>query len=355
MHARGVSLILMFGFAIQAEPASAVVVARSENPQDFGSYTINQNRFFHTGGWIADDGLEAADGNKFAGLHLDSTSSAYKSRNNVAGYIWYIQKDQYETSGANLVGGQGLGSPLMNGHVLRSSVWVATDARDPLVSDGTFSESFKLEISARSFDEGQSELIDTETDDPPGIAVHWAPANCNLTTNACNDSGTITSSGWTRLEVVYEIDDTAFTGTGMWSHATLKDAVEIRPVFSIADFTAAETERGTVYFDSPVVEVFPSMADLLNTPLDSVNPYPGGHVPVTATLGDFDQDGDVDGADYLQWQRGASPSPLSSADLSDWQANFGAPRDVDLIFVPEPESLLLVFAALVLFKARSTE
>ena len=40
--------------------------------------------------------------------------------------------------------------------------------------------------------------------------------------------------------------------------------------------------------------------------------------------GDFDNDGDVDGNDFLEWQRGNSPDPLSAADLAAWQSNYGA-------------------------------
>jgi hypothetical protein len=39
--------------------------------------------------------------------------------------------------------------------------------------------------------------------------------------------------------------------------------------------------------------------------------------------GDFDGDGDVDGRDFLAWQRGSSPAPLSNADLVSWQDNYG--------------------------------
>jgi hypothetical protein len=43
-----------------------------------------------------------------------------------------------------------------------------------------------------------------------------------------------------------------------------------------------------------------------------------------ATLpGDFDSDGDVDGRDFLRWQRGQSTPPQSSGDLVDWQNNYG--------------------------------
>jgi hypothetical protein len=45
---------------------------------------------------------------------------------------------------------------------------------------------------------------------------------------------------------------------------------------------------------------------------------------VTTQPGDYDFDGDVDGRDFLAWQRGQSTSPLSSNDLSDWQNNYGA-------------------------------
>ena len=38
--------------------------------------------------------------------------------------------------------------------------------------------------------------------------------------------------------------------------------------------------------------------------------------------GDFDGDGDSDGFDFLKWQRGESPNPLSQEDLAYWKANF---------------------------------
>jgi hypothetical protein len=73
--------------------------------------------------------------------------------------------------------------------------------------------------------------------------------------------------------------------------------------------------------------------------------------------GDFDYDGDVDGRDFLIWQRGDSPSgPLSASDLALWQANYGAanltsalrlpPSALDV--VPEPSGLVLVVGVVVL-------
>lgn len=69
-------------------------------------------------------------------------------------------------------------------------------------------------------------------------------------------------------------------------------------------------------------------------------------VPPSALTGDFDNDGDVDGADFLEWQRGNSPEPSSPTDLADWKDNFGATGITPTIAsVPEPASVVLAIAA----------
>ena len=61
--------------------------------------------------------------------------------------------------------------------------------------------------------------------------------------------------------------------------------------------------------------------------------------------GDFDLDNDVDGSDFLSWQRGAH----SSSDLAAWRTNFGssllptsATSVVSAAAVPEPATLGMV-------------
>jgi probable HAF family extracellular repeat protein len=84
--------------------------------------------------------------------------------------------------------------------------------------------------------------------------------------------------------------------------------------------------------------------------LDNIrmNPPPSGS-------GDFDMDGDVDGADFLKWQRGESPDPLSADDFAQWQSQFGEPGSSELAAaVPEPQgaALALAIASMHIFQRR---
>jgi len=39
--------------------------------------------------------------------------------------------------------------------------------------------------------------------------------------------------------------------------------------------------------------------------------------------GDFDLNDVADGADFLDWQLGKSPEPMSQSDLGDWETDYG--------------------------------
>ena len=82
--------------------------------------------------------------------------------------------------------------------------------------------------------------------------------------------------------------------------------------------------------------------------LNPINVGTGDFVAPNATLtvtlvdpssGDFDFDGDVDGADFLAWQRNPSVG-----NLADWQTNYGMtpPSLATSTAIPEPTSLLLI-------------
>jgi hypothetical protein len=61
--------------------------------------------------------------------------------------------------------------------------------------------------------------------------------------------------------------------------------------------------------------------------------------------GDFDNDGDVDGNDFLKWQRCESPNGLTQTDLDAWKANYGPNGLPAVAAVPEPATSVLVMLA----------
>ena len=66
-----------------------------------------------------------------------------------------------------------------------------------------------------------------------------------------------------------------------------------------------------------------------------------GYTAVEGTAGDFDGDGDVDGRDFLVWQRDPGVG-----NLSDWQANYGNGNLVAAVgAIPEPATIMLLAAA----------
>ena len=85
--------------------------------------------------------------------------------------------------------------------------------------------------------------------------------------------------------------------------------------------------------------------------------------------GDFDADGDVDGADFLTWQRGLGLSGaaatnaagnangdtiINGADLTVWKNEFGTPAVAAASAVPEPSAAALLLIAAAGFAARRT-
>lgn len=62
--------------------------------------------------------------------------------------------------------------------------------------------------------------------------------------------------------------------------------------------------------------------------------------------GDFNEDGLVDGTDFLWWQRGLSPEPLSDTDLGKWEAGFPN-ASAAAHTVPEPGVASMLIGALV--------
>ncbi len=67
-----------------------------------------------------------------------------------------------------------------------------------------------------------------------------------------------------------------------------------------------------------------------------------------AIPGDFDNNGSVDGLDFLFWQSGGTDPPLDPNDLALWEANYagGGSLSGAIAAVPEPGHAMLIMAGL---------
>jgi hypothetical protein len=89
--------------------------------------------------------------------------------------------------------------------------------------------------------------------------------------------------------------------------------------------------------------------------LFDIGDYPGSPAQISPTFltvvsteydADFDDNGFVDGHDFLSWQRGESPAPLSADDLALWKEQYGStPLLANVQAVPEPLAFALAVVA----------
>lgn len=187
--------------------------------------------------------------------------------------------------------------------------------------------------------------------------------------NSGNGDGVVNitdiGSGWHTFQatlkedrVIIELDlfrDGLDNATGL---SGVDATVEIETSYATAPAIPAQ---GQVGGDAPFTSLRiggPSGVSSLTE--DETQNYPGVFDNVSLALvdipsgnpGDFDTDGDVDGRDFLLWQRGDSPNGVSGVsvsgdDLADWQANYPSALVANVSAVPEPASLLLVGLAMV--------
>jgi fibronectin-binding autotransporter adhesin len=120
-------------------------------------------------------------------------------------------------------------------------------------------------------------------------------------------------------------------------------APQLGNVFDILDFGSASGAFQTFNLPTLGSGLTWDTANLLVTGELSV-------IAAVGTPGDFDNDGDVDGRDFLVWQRNPS-----IGNLSDWQTNYGAGPLSAATSVPEPSTVvsLVSLALLGLMRRRS--
>lgn len=132
--------------------------------------------------------------------------------------------------------------------------------------------------------------------------------------------------------------------------------------FTLSDFVPTTTEAGSGPFgfmnpgdglltDFNIYEfggLIPADSGLLKLELEYLEiRLPGGE----GLPGDFDGDGDVDGHDYLVWQRNPAVG-----NLSDWETNYGMGSQLAVAnAVPEPSSLFLAVCGVTLLGRRRVQ
>ena len=104
------------------------------------------------------------------------------------------------------------------------------------------------------------------------------------------------------------------------------------------------------YENSDALYVVAATPTISESTLDTLAmPWVENNLDTLVLPGDFDFDGDVDGPDFLAWQR-----EQNLGSLDDWQTNFGTTTVLasTTVTVPEPTSLVLSLFALCLASIR---
>jgi hypothetical protein len=150
-------------------------------------------------------------------------------------------------------------------------------------------------------------------------------------------AGSLSPTGWSSL-------DDQNTAGGNWAEAnpTVNRLTELKAAGATSLSPGTAFSLGTLFTTSSTPDLeFEFLFDGEATPRIGVVQY--GTIS-TGTPGDFDSDGDVDGRDFLVWQRGGSPAPLSSTDLAAWQNNYGTGGLAAVAAIPEPATWSLLLA-----------
>jgi hypothetical protein len=267
-----------------------------------------------------------------------------------------------------------------NGNVFRFSAWFRSDPANPITAEPQVAPILKFEIwkealstvqdsngvtaapgfGDRLFDQDQQGYALSIPDLPTYVDIN------NDGTVAHDPTATIgnghlfplSTSQWTLAQVTYTIDSTEWLGIGPSAFgANDVTAVEaVDAVMFVGTFSVPSPGPGNMLMDNALVEVFKNAAAV--TPLNNPNPSLSEVVP---KIGDYNNDGKVDAADYTVWRDHlgqtftlqnrdpANTGAVSNLDYTSWKNNFGAAGAGSLGAgaVPEPSTLCLMFVAAV--------
>jgi hypothetical protein len=272
---------------------------------------------------------------------------------------------------------------LENGNAIRFSMWMRQDPNAPVTKEPSVEPVVKIELWKEALS-GNSDFAGTlfsnsgdrvwDTDQNASQPDHVAAGQSQADWVDMNNDGDIQNGGnpislalvpneWRRVETTLIVDDDPLDDGLGWrigdDFFDVSDIEEIRAVMFVGDFAGSDiTDGGSFWVDNLMVEIFANEAAMLATP----NP---NTAPVEGLLGDYNNNGTVDAADYVLWRdggplqnEGASAGVVDQADYEFWRAQFGNGAAVGVgAAVPEPSTFvtaLLASLALAVFARRRT-
>lgn len=270
-------------------------------------------------------------------------SNSFLARNGLAYGSYHYFNDDYPSSGTSL--GGFFDTTLENALIANKQEDVDTNPNNPtqfvqgVQETGLFTFEMSLDFSSGSFSSTNSSFsitrIQDHNNDTDGLFgdadnVDWTePTLLNGTSYeqglifVNEDSGTANGETW-----VMSPDGSGLT--------LIADTVDLGGATETSGILDISTHVG--YLPGSILLMGnqgaqSSISVLIN--------------PDAARNADFNHDGQVNGRDFLLWQRGESPDPWSSEDLAAWQASYGfQPNILANTSVPEPASYwLILFAA----------
>lgn len=173
------------------------------------------------------------------------------------------------------------------------------------------------------------------------------------------------------------IDDYLAAAAGATPPRTTAGAIAVVAFDDATPVWPSNNDRASIYLQNLVLPPATGSSWLRSAASDSVGStaaaevladvplHPGGDIGSPGTLAtapptgdaDFDDDGDVDGADFLRWQRGLGSGSTNSTgdangsgtvdadDLAIWRGQFRPPAAAAATAVPEPGGWLLMALA----------
>jgi hypothetical protein len=274
-----------------------------------------------------------------------------------------------------------IGNPsgkVANGNVFRFSAWFRSDPASPITAEPQVAPILKFEIwkealstvqdsngvtaapgfGDRLFDQDQQGYAVGIPDLPTYVDINndGTVSHDPAATIANGHLFPLSTSQWTLAQVTYTIDSTEWLGIGPNSFgANDVTAVEaVDAVMFVGNFGGDVAGPGNLLMDNALVEVFKNAAAV--TALNNPNPSLS---EVNGSVGDYNNDGKVNAADYIIWRSHvgqafalpnrdpANTGNVSAADYTSWSTHFAAAGSGSLGSgaVPEPSSLCLALFA----------